>query len=326
MIAVCLLIASLLAAQASEPPASRPATGPYTDENITVVTGKYELPGKLTLPNGKGPFPAVILVHGSGPHDMDESIGPNKVFEDLAEGLADHGVAALRYEKRTYKYGSTMNAEKITLAKEVVDDAVSAVKLAQATPSIDPNRVFVLGHSLGGTCVPLIAARAPQVAGIISLSGTPRSLLDVLDEQMDYILHLDGKMTRKKQDQLDEVHKTTQLIREGRYDEVKTPLLGAPTKYWAECHKLDVLTPARNFGKPILIIGGGRDYQVTKKCFEAWKEGLKGRPNVTYKWYENVNHLMMKGQGMGTPDEYFQRGHVSKKVIRDIAEWIKTAK
>jgi dienelactone hydrolase len=322
----CALALAVHVSKADDPAAAQSAKRPFTEEDIKVVTGKYELPGKLTLPAGEGRVPAVVLVHGSGPHDMDESIGPHKVFKDLADGLASQGVAVLRYEKRTHKYSLEMALEKPTLAKEVVDDAVSALKLAREQPRIDPQRVFLLGHSLGGTCAPLIAAKVPELAGFVSLSGTPRSLLDLVDEQMDYIMHLDTKFGEKKQRQLDEIHKSTQLIREGKYDELKTPLLGAPATYWAECHKLDVLTPARKFGKPILVIGGGRDYQVTQKCFDAWKAGLKGCENVTYKWYDNVDHLMTKGEGMATPDEYFKPGHVSKKVIRDIAEWIKDAK
>src|ERR1043166_4053436 len=322
----CAMVLTTRVAVAEDPPATQSVARPFTEEDISVVTGKYELPGKLTLPIGEGRFPAVVLVHGSGPHDMDESIGPHKVFKDLAEGLAAQGIAVLRYEKRTHKYAMAMAVEKPTLAKEVLEDAVSAVTVAREQPRIDPQRVFLLGHSLGGTCAPLVAARIPDLAGFISLSGTPRSLLDLVDEQMDYIMHLGDKFGEKKQRQLDEIHKTRQLIREGKYDEVKTPLLGAPTTYWVECHKLDVLTPAKKFGKPILIIGGGRDYQVTQKCFDAWKAGLKGCTNVTYKWYENVDHLFQKGEGMATPDVYFKPGHVSKKVIREIAEWIKAVK
>ncbi|HUN80260.1 MAG TPA: alpha/beta fold hydrolase [Phycisphaerae bacterium] len=323
VLTLVLALAVFASPALADPPAATSTQRTFSEEKVKVVTGEFELPGKITLPDGDGPFPAIVLVHGSGPHDMDETIGPHKVFKDFADGLAAQGVATLRYEKRTHKYGAAMSVEKVTLDKEVVNDAVSAVKLAQSNPRIDPKRVFVLGHSLGGTCAPLIAVRAPQLAGFISLSGTPRSLLDVIDDQMEYILHLE-EMTPKKQEQLDEIHKTTQLIREGKLKEVKTPLLGAPSTYWAECHKLDVITPARKFGKPILIIGGGRDYQVSPKCFDAWKAGLKGCPNVTYKWFDNVNHLMVKGEGMGTPDEYFQPGHVSKKVIREIAEWVKS--
>lgn len=331
MTSLASILVMIAAASAQEPPTSQASTdepAPFQQEKVVVKTGKYELDGILTLPNGDGPFPAVVLVHGSGPHDADETIGPNKPFRDLAEGLSVRGIAVLRYEKRTLKYAMQMALKKVTLKNEVIDDALSAVSLLKKHARIDPQRIFLLGHSLGGTCAPLIAARDKAIAGLILMSGTPRSLLDLVDEQFEYITHADGKVTTKEAKTVEDIHRTTQLIRDGKYDEIKTPLLGAPTPYWVELHKLDVLTPARQFGKPIRILGGGRDYQVTEKCFAAWKTGLAGLPNITYKWYKRNNHLMMPGDGEGkcTPDEYFKPNHVSKKVIRDIATWITSVK
>lgn len=325
-----LLLTAVPPTQADDPQATQPAVDAskaFQVEHVTVRTRKFELPGILTIPSGDGPFPAVVLVHGSGPHDPDETIGPNKPFRDLADGLAQRGVAVLRYEKRTHKYGMQMALKKVTLKNEVIDDALSAVAVLKKDPRIDSNRIFVLGHSLGGTCAPLIGARDKDIAGLILMSGTPRSLLDLVDEQFEYITHADEKITAKESKMLADIHRATGLIRDGKYDEIKTPLLGAPTPYWVELHTLDVLTPARQFGRPILILGGGRDYQVTEKCFEAWKKGLSGMPNITYKWYKRNNHLMMPGDSEEkcTPEEYFKPNHVSQKVIRDIADWIKNA-
>ncbi len=294
----------------------------YTEESIVVKTGKFKLPGKITLPLGDSQVPGLVLVHGSGPHDEDETIGPNKTLKDIAEGLAARGVAVLRYEKRTHKYGATMTIDDISIDNEVVLDAVSAVKLLRDHPRVDPKRVFVLGHSLGGTCAPLIAARDPEITGIISLSGTPRSLLDLIDEQFEYLFNEDGKITAKEKKKLDELHSDTQLIREGRISEVKQPLLGAPNKYWAEMHKLDVLTPAKEYKGLILILGGGRDYQVTRTCFDAWMTGLSGKPNVTEKWYPKLNHLYFVGNDPPSPSDYMTAGHFSKRVLDDIAAWI----
>ena len=97
---------------------------------VTVVTGEYQMPGMLAMPEGKGPFPAVVLVSGSGPNDMDSTVGPNKPFRDLAEGLAARGVASIRYTKRTRQYGAKLGKD-ITLAQEVIDDAVSAAKFSR---------------------------------------------------------------------------------------------------------------------------------------------------------------------------------------------------
>ena len=122
-----------------------------------------ELPGTLTVPKGEGPFPAVILLQGSGPSDRDETIGGLKPFRDIAEGLAEQGVAVYRFDKRTYAYGAELSVKKdISLADEYLEDAVNAVQLLAKQEKIDPARIWVLGHSLGGTAVPAIARELKQ--------------------------------------------------------------------------------------------------------------------------------------------------------------------
>ena len=154
--------------QESETPWNAPAYAKpdsFTEQPLTLVNGKFELPGTLTLPKGDGPFPAVVLVHGSGPHDQDETIGPNKGFRDLAYGLAAHGIAVFRYTKRTEKYGekSSDDPAKLTVDDEVVSDARAAVALVAQQPKINPKQVFLLGHSLGAYLAPRIATGDSQI-------------------------------------------------------------------------------------------------------------------------------------------------------------------
>ncbi|HEY3416201.1 MAG TPA: DUF3887 domain-containing protein, partial [Armatimonadota bacterium] len=133
--------------------------GSFHEVEVTVGSGEWALPGTLSMPEGNGPFPALVLVHGSGPQDRDETIGPNKPFRDIAEGLASQGIAVLRYEKRTKAHGPQFTPEiiaKLTVQEEVVDDALAAVALLRGTAGIDPRRIYVLGHSLGGGIAPRI--------------------------------------------------------------------------------------------------------------------------------------------------------------------------
>jgi uncharacterized protein len=134
----------------NQPPAVPPSSSRFKEEPVTVGTGEWAVPGTLSVPSGRI-IGAAVLVHGSGPNDRDETLGPNKPFQDLAWGLSDRGIAVLRYDKRTKVLGGKMAGIKnLTVREETIDDALLAVKLLRSRSDIDPKRIFVLGHSLGG--------------------------------------------------------------------------------------------------------------------------------------------------------------------------------
>ena len=141
------------------------------------------------MPKGAGPFPAAILVQGSGPQDRDETFGPNAPFRDLAWGLASDGIAVLRYDKRTHAYGTQMAADpNITVREETTDDAVRAVDLLRSTPLVDPARVFLVGHSLGAYLAPRIAAQAAgRLDGIAMLEAPSTALPQLIVMQEEYL-------------------------------------------------------------------------------------------------------------------------------------------
>ena len=294
----------------------------FHEEKVTVTCGTYELPGTLSLPNEAGAHPAVVLVHGSGPNDEDETVGANKPFRDLAWGLASRGIAVLRYEKRTHKYGEDVKPSDITLDWETIDDALAAVKSLRQRPDIDPARVFVLGHSLGGMAAPFIAARDEKLAGIILLAANARSPLDLVEDQTEYLAKLDGGISDEERQALNELKQAIAAIRSGQLDHSDKPLLGAPASYWASLDKLDPVAEAARLKLPFLIIHGGRDYQVTAADATIWKKRLGERKNVTIKLYDSLNHLMIAGKGPSSPNEYQQAGHVDETLVRDVAAWI----
>jgi uncharacterized protein len=178
----------------------------FEERPVSVVTGKFTLPGKLCLPKQEGPCPAVVLVHGSGPEDEDESVGGCRPFKDLAWGLASRGVAVLRYTKRTKQYGaaSAPDPMAITAKEEVVDDAVSALALLGRTKEVDPKRIYLLGHSLGGMLAPRIAATAdPKPAGLILMAAGARPLEKIIVEQLTFLAGRNGKIDAESQRQID---------------------------------------------------------------------------------------------------------------------------
>lgn len=322
-------VSGLFFAPADTPPGDAPPIpgyvkpGSYSERELTVGTD-WPLPATLTVPVGPGPFPAVVLVHGSGPHDRDETIGPNKPFRDIAWGLASRGIGVLRYEKRTQVHGARMAGNLgLTVQEETVDDAVLALRMLRTTAGVDPARLFVLGHSLGGTLLPRIAREDTALAGGIVLAGTTRPLDLVAIEQLDYIAGLETTTDDQKKQFAELV---TQLRRvrsiDGAHVDSTELIMGVPVTYWLDLRDYRPAEVAGTLDIPLLVLQGGRDYQVTLADFNGWKAALGERKDVTFLAYPDLNHLFMPGEGTATPAEYSRPGHVSPKVIDGIAKWI----
>ena len=277
------------------PKAPAPAAdAPYTERDVTIGDGEWKLPGTLSMPKGAGPFPAVVLVHGSGPHDRDETIGPNRPFRDLAEGLASRGIAVLRYEKRSKVHGPKLaTLSTLTVAEETVEDAVLAAELARGIEGIDPERVFVLGHSLGGMLAPRIAQRAPKLAGIVILAGNVRPLQALIAEQLDYLASLEPG---EASEQITAMRKEAERV-ESVTAETTGIVFGAPASYWLDLADYDPAATARTLPQRILVLQGERDYQVTMSDYALWREALASRADAELHSYPDLNHLFMAGEG-----------------------------
>ena len=305
-----------------------PARDTLYEKEVRIGSGKWAVHGTLSLPKGPGPFPALVLVHGSGPNDRDETIGPNKPFRDLSDGLVSRGIAVLRYEKRTKERASRLAPLKdsITTWEETTEDALLAVSLLRKTERIDPGKIFVLGHSLGGMLIPRIGTLDPGIAGLIVMAGTTRPLEDVILDQMSYIFSLDGTISESEKSQLDEIKSQVARVKDPTLSTAtaSTDLpLGVPAKYWLDLRGYNPPDVARSLKQPMLILQGERDYQVTMEDLAGWKKSLSSKPNVEFKIYPKLNHLFMEGEGKCTPQEYNVASHVAEIVIEDIAAWMK---
>jgi dienelactone hydrolase len=297
----------------------------FDESEVQIGKGLWVLPGTLSLPKGDGPWPAVILVHGSGPQDRDETIGPNKPFRDLAQGLASRGIAALRYEKRTQEHKRKMAAlaSGITVKEETIDDVAAAFDFLASQPKIDPRRIVVLGHSLGGMLIPRIAAAQDKIAGFVSLAGSTKPLEDSFLEQMKYLLSLDEKPSEESKKKVQEIEEQMAEIKALKPAESAGKLiLGAPAAYWLDLRGYDPAKEAAKIRQPLLILQGERDYQVTMDNFANWKKALQSRKDVSFITYPALNHLFVEGKGKSTPAEYSNGGNVAQVVIDDIAKWI----
>jgi hypothetical protein len=290
-------------------------------EREVSVGASPPLPGTLTLPRGAGPFPVVVLVHGSGPSDADATLGPNKIFKDLAWGLGSRGVAVLRYEKRT-RHAATGIA---SVKEEVLDGAGAAIALALRAPELDPGRVVVAGHSQGGYLAPRIAAENAGVAAIALLAGPSRPLEDSMVDQLAYFLKLDPNSAEKKRQLAAAQAFKARILDPGLKPEesVELPTGGAEKgAYFLSLRGYRPTEVAAKLTIPILVLQGDRDYQVTAPDFDGWRAALGGRPGVELKRYPSLNHLFIAGTGTPRPNEYEAPGHVDARVIGDLAAFV----
>ncbi len=301
------------------------------NREASIGKGILNLPGTLMLPKSasqEAPVPVVVLVHGSGPQDRDETIGPNKPFLDIAHGLAARGIATLRYEKRTRQYSTllAMQAGSLTVKQETIDDVVYALEYLKSQPEIDKQRIFIAGHSLGGMLLPRIAQRTPTAAGYIGLAGSSRPLEDLILQQTQEILSKQAKLSDEEQQELDKLKKQVALVKSPDLKR-ETPAsdlpLGIPAAYWLDLRGYRPAEEAKSIDKPLLLIQAGRDYQVTSEDWQLWQAALKDRSNCTLRVLDNLNHLFMAGEGRSQPQEYMQEGHVDPTLIDVMAEWIR---
>lgn len=316
-------------AQAVAPVPAVAADAPYLERELMVGTGERALPATLALPKGAGPasamaVPAIVLVHGSGPHDRDETIGPNKPFLDIARGLAAQGIAVLRYDKRTKARPQDFTGGVFGVDEETTFDAVHAVDALRKVAGIDPRRVFVLGHSQGGLMAPRIAAMSGHVGGLVLLAAPARPLLDILIEQNRRLAVLDdGKTSDAERDAINALVQQVRSVRDAATDGAAKGPMGLPVGYWRSIDSVDPVAEAKQVKLPMLVLQGARDIQVVDADWQRWRDGFHTDPKVAFKLYDKLNHLGIAGEGEGSLAEYQQPGHVDPQLIDDVAAWIK---
>ncbi len=299
----------------------------FHEFGVEIGSSPWQLTGTLTVPHRPGQFPAVVLVHGSGPNDRDETIGPNKMFKDLAWGLASRGIAVLRYDKRSRVHGKEMAALPggFTVNEEVVDDARTAVAFLAKRSEVQPKRIFVIGHSLGGMMAPRIAESDPQIAGLIIMAGNARPLEDMLVEQVRYSVGLSGKTTPEGEKTIARAEKTAADMRNPDLKPGMTvDFMGVPmpASYVLDLRAYHAPETASRLKIPMLIMQGDRDYQVGAADLNGWKQALDKKTIVAFKTYPTLNHIFMPGTGPSSDAEYLKPNHVLEAVVEDIAGWI----
>jgi len=308
---------------------------PYADlsvfEEVEVTLGEapWQVGGTLTVPNGPGPYPAVVLVQGlSQRPDRDRTFAATKGHRDLAWGLASRGIATLRYDKRTWTHALAFaRQDEFTIDDEYVKDALAAVEALRQTPRIDPARVYVLGQSLGGFVAPRIAQQAPDLAGLIIASARSGGF------QQSWIRSLEWNLrdirTKDPEDPSAPVVQLTIERSRAQVADVEALAAGetvAPDMSVRPSYHLDLAAyrpeeVAGNLRMPLLILNGDADGLLSPDDRTGWTEALAGHENVVFRLYAHHSHGLIDQQTLTGPDLRLQ-GYVGAEVIEDIAAWI----
>lgn len=300
----------------------------FTEHDVTIDAGDVTLDGLITVPEGDGSVPGVVLVHGAGVDDTDGTAANVKILKDIALGLATEGIATLRYEKRLANHAVADDA--LTLDTVVTDDAVAAVDRLAAVDAVREDALFVAGHSQGGMCAPRIADRHGGLAGVANLDGSPDSHLP--PEHADilrYELEIDGELDEAQAAQVAEDRETLRRIADGTFNDDEM-LMGRPGVWHQSLREYDPVATARSLQIPMLAImtcGAHEETQpelVTflKYRYKAWRDAELPRGSRV-DCYADLDHYFQSITPPATPLSLWFGGNVTEAIIEDLAEWIR---
>jgi len=295
----------------------------FAEHEVVVGDGPLAVPGTLTVPRAGGPFAAAILLSGGGPFDRDGTAGPLKPLKDLAWGLASRGIASLRFDKVSAVHPEVL-AEMLefTAADEYLPYARDAFRQLHRNPEISSDRIHVVGHSMGGKMAPRVAEAEPGIAGLVLLAAdavpmqravvrTVRHLVSLGAIPAAAVAAVEQQAANVERDDLSSSTPTEDLP------------LGYSGAYWLDLRSYDPVATAGKLDRPMLILQGGRDYQVTEADDLAlWRAGLGDRPDVDIRVHAADNHMFAPGTGPSTPAEYSTPANVDPAVVDDIVMWI----
>lgn len=288
------------------------------ERETSVGSAELKLPAVLTLPKAEGTVPIVVMLSGSGPNDRDETIGPNKPFRDLARGLADRGIASLRFDKAAH-----LGKDASSLDEEYVTDALSAIAVARAQPGVDGSRVVLLGHSLGALGALTTAVKTQDLRGLVLMAGPVRAVDVMLLDQVSHQMKLTGADAAEIETQQHQIEQAFARYRDPS-SVLPPPFMGASARYWKDLLSRDTVALVGASSLPILVLQGEKDIQVRLDVdygvLRAKVGDVGGR--VTYRSFPGLNHLFMPIEGESTGGEYAIAGHVAPEVIEAVASWV----
>jgi len=303
-------------------------TSRFVENEIEFGNKDFLIKGSLCIPNYIKSLNAVIMLSGSGPNNRDSEIGPNSPFKDIAHGLASKGIITFRFDKRTKIYGKKIfqNNLDLTLNEEYYEDTDYAIEFLQNYCKINKIKIknlIILGHSQGGTVIPYILNNSKfkeDINASIFMATPARNLEVIVKEQYNYIFTLDNTLDSAEQKQLDNLDIQISNLKNNKEENLP---LGLSKQYFNSLDKNDFNGNLTKSQIPLLIMSCGKDYQVTPVELNIIENILKNNQNVNYKFYDNLNHIFIKVEGVPSPSHYNKVSNVDSQVIEDLVKWIK---
>jgi len=341
-------------AEPKRPQTPRPPF-PYTSEDVTYTHDDVVLAGTLTVPKGEGPYPAVLLISGSGSQDRDETIFEHKPFWVIADGLSRHGIAVLRVDDRGVggSKGDVAHATSSDFAKDVE----AGVAFLKTRPEVRKDAIGLAGHSEGGLIAPLVAAEDPDVAFIILLAGPAVPGTDVLALQNELLARAAGATKAEAAARAEDNRKLTGLIVAGAdsaqvaamvrkvvEDQAKSMTPGEREKLeknmdsLVEAQTRSLMSPWMHYfltydprptlarvKVPVLALYGEKDLQVPPdQSVSELKKALEeaGNKDVTVRVYPNLNHLFQTAKTGGVDEYYTNEETFNDAPLEKMESWI----
>jgi pimeloyl-ACP methyl ester carboxylesterase len=323
---------------------SRPAPYVQRDVQCNNLSSHNRLAGTLSVPNGKGPFPAVVLISGTGHNTRDEDVWGHKVFVVLADALSRRGFAVLRYDKRGV--GDSSGDYDSATTADFTSDAEAAIAWLKRQPQIDANRIGVLGHSEGGIIAPAVAAADKSVAFVVMIAGPciRGDRLFVLQSAMtakaygapdDYIARrkvFDQELYSAIVSAASEsaaLDRAKALVAQGVADKIvdrneAETLAQDDIRPWERYFlAYDPAPTLARLTVPVLALNGSLDVQVpAKENLGAAREALKNNANATVMELPGMNHLLQDAK-TGAPSEYNDiEETMSPTALKIITDWL----
>ena len=322
---------------------------PYEGDEVTYTSGTVTLTGTLTFPSRGGPFPAVVLISGSGPQDRNEEVMGHKPFLVLADHLTRAGIAVLRVDDRGV--GGSSGSVSQSTSEELAGDVLSGVAFLKTRPEIDPKRIGLIGHSEGGIIAPIVAARSEDVAFVVLLAGTGVPGREVLLHQIGLISRASGVDEGTLRVILAEADKSMGLVESGADEKalrdqlrklvsaqlgegasvrqleegVSQAMLQMGNPWFRFFLRYDPRTALREVRVPVLVLNGELDLQVdpaqnVPEIRKALEEA--GNKEYTVTILPGLNHLFQKAKTGSLLEYYVIEETLNPAALDAVRQWI----